>query len=187
MFFLYLDTLKLNPLYEEFSKLHENLIARHLIEIKCEIASGQFGKVFKGLLRSEERPEETVEVAIKAPKIKLLNPESLNDFYQEANTAISFDHENVLKCLGMSDEPKELPYLLFEYMRYGDLATILANHRASANGCIHDKNLPILQQVRILIPNKPVPLPPFWFVYQLAADVSCRPPSQLEPSKQDST
>ena len=42
------ETMRLNPIYDEFSKLHENLIPRHLIEIKYELASGQFGKVFKG-------------------------------------------------------------------------------------------------------------------------------------------
>ena len=38
----------LNPLYDEFSTLQTKLIPRSQIELKQEIAKGQFGKVFKG-------------------------------------------------------------------------------------------------------------------------------------------
>lgn len=144
--------MRLNPLYAELTKLNEHMIDRNRIEIKHQLASGHFGKVFKGILKPEnpdddDDEEDGIEVAIKAPRVSMLNPESLNDFYQEANTAIAFHHDNVLRCLGMSDEPKKLPYLIFEYMHYGDLATILANHRASTSGCIHNKQLPILTNV----------------------------------------
>ena len=99
-----------------------------------------------GVLKSDEDTTET-DVAVKAPKVSMIHAASLNDFYQEANTAISFDHPNVLKCLGMSDGPKELPFLLFEFMHFGDLATILAQNRNKlSNGNIAGKD-PILTQV----------------------------------------
>ena len=42
------------------------------------------------------------EIAIKIPKLTPSSPESIQDFYQEANTALKLDHENVLKCHGLS-------------------------------------------------------------------------------------
>ena len=38
----------MNPLYDEFSTLQTKFIPRSQIELKQEIAKGQFGKVFKG-------------------------------------------------------------------------------------------------------------------------------------------
>ena len=38
---------------------------------------------------------------------------------------MNFDHENILSCLGISTESLEAPYLIFEFMQFGDLATIL--------------------------------------------------------------
>ena len=137
----------MNPLYDEFSLLQTKLLPRSQIEVKYELASGQFGKVFKGVLKSNDGRTET-EVAIKAPKVNLINSESVSDFYREANTAVSFDHKNVLKCLGMSDGPKELPYLVFEYMHFGDLSTILASNRLKSERQ-NDKTL-LLQQVSFL-------------------------------------
>ena len=106
------------------------------------MASGQFGKVFKGVLKSNDGSED-IEVAIKAPKVNLISSDSVNDFYREANTAVSFDHINVLKCLGMSEEPKELPYLVVEFMHFGDLATILASNRVNGQS----EKAPLLTQV----------------------------------------
>ena len=57
--------------------------------------------------------------------MSLFNPETMKDFYKEAATVMSFDHENILFCLGISTESGEAPYLVFEYMQLGDLATIL--------------------------------------------------------------
>ena len=68
---------------------------------------------------------ENVNVAVKVPKMSLFNPETMKDFYKEAATVMSFDHENILFCLGISTESGEAPYLVFEYMQLGDLATIL--------------------------------------------------------------
>ena len=47
--------------------------------VKHQLASGQFGKVFKGILRPEnpEDEEDWIEVAIKAPKVSILNSQSL--------------------------------------------------------------------------------------------------------------
>ena len=93
-----------------------------------------------GLLKSSN-----LEVAIKSPKICLLTPDALTDFYEEARTAMGFRHENILQCLGISSEPNLLPCLLFEFMDFGDLASILANTRTKS---IQRANLPHLSNVR---------------------------------------
>ena len=49
----------------------------------------------------------------------------MQNFYQEATIVLNFDHENILSCLGISTESLEAPYLIFEFMQFGDLATIL--------------------------------------------------------------
>ena len=76
---------------------------------------------------------EVIDVAVKAPKINLLTGTSaaIDDFYKEAKTTLSFNHENVVKCLGFSKEPDELPCLIFEYMSYGSLEVVLASNRTT--------------------------------------------------------
>ena len=60
---------------------------------------------------------------------------------------LELSHENILKCLGMSNEPNLLPCLLFEFMEFGDLASILANTRTKN---IQKTNLITLTDVRTL-------------------------------------
>ena len=60
---------------------------------------------------------------------------------------LKHSHENILKCLGISNEPNHLPCLLFEFMQFGDLASILANTRTKN---IQRTNLVTLTDVRTL-------------------------------------
>ena len=70
-----------------------------------------------------------IDIAVKAPILCLLTRGAVVDFYEEAKTTISLDHPNVVKCLGFSKEPNELPSLLFEFMDFGSLENILAFNR----------------------------------------------------------
>ena len=112
------------------------------------------------------------EVAIKAPKVSTLNSGAIEDFFREAKTAINFKHENILKCLGISfgntfsshTEEKEfsfnckwysvsegvqgVPWLIFEFMHYGDLAGILLAN--SGVKSFNNDRLPTLSKVKIL-------------------------------------
>ena len=42
------------------------------------------------------------DIAIKVPKLSNFSTDSVRDFYDEAKTALQFDHENVLRCWGIS-------------------------------------------------------------------------------------
>ena len=70
-----------------------------------------------------------IDIAVKAPILSLHTRGAVVDFYEEAKTTISLDHPNVVKCLGFSKEPNELPSLLFEFMDFGSLENILAFNR----------------------------------------------------------
>ena len=41
-----------------------------------------------------------IEIAIKAPKMCLLNEGAVVDFHEKAKTTISLKHDNIVKCLG---------------------------------------------------------------------------------------
>ena len=51
------------------------------------------------------------------------------DFYEEAKTIFKLSHKNIVKCLGLSREPHELPCLIFEFMECGSLEDVLAANR----------------------------------------------------------
>ena len=51
--------------------------------------------------------------------------EILKSFYMEAQITLGFNHENVLSCLGISTGPSGEPWMVVEYMRFGDLAEVL--------------------------------------------------------------
>ena len=67
----------------------------------------------------------------------------MHNFYQEATIVMNFDHENILYCLGISTESLEAPYLIFEFMQFGDLTTILRQ--------IKEQEILPLNQVTILL------------------------------------
>ena len=112
------------------------------------------------------------EIAIKAPKVSTLNSGAIDDFFREAKTAINFKHENILKCLGISygtasellinatrknfllkktkrvsvsEGVQGLPWLIFEYMHYGDLGGILLANSGVTS--FHNDKLPTLSKV----------------------------------------
>lgn len=108
------------------------------------------------------------EIAIKAPKVSTLNSGAIDDFFREAKTAINFKHENILRCLGISygtpinatrkicsylkglsvsEGVQGLPWLIFEYMHYGDLGGILLAN--SGVKSFHNDKLPTLSKVPI--------------------------------------
>ena len=128
-----------NPLYNSLSFLcesltgsneifHDQFISNRKIEKGIRIGNGQFGEVFKGKYNGSDG---FYDVAIKVPKIVLsarCNPmevEILKSFYVEAQITLGFNHENVLSCLGISTGPSGEPWMVVEYMRFGDLAEVL--------------------------------------------------------------
>lgn len=106
---MYVETqrlLGLTPL--EWEMFEANTINQKRITLGKEVGKGQFGKVYKGILKDHPIQGCNCEVAIKIPKIirTVINPgegdmERLKDIYKEAQIAFELDHKNILRCLGI--------------------------------------------------------------------------------------
>lgn len=88
------------------------------------VGEGAFGQVYKGELLN--MPDDTSRnVAVKVLKEGVSN-EAREDFEREVEIMSAFDHDNILKLLGtVSSGNNDTPYMVFEYMKHGDLAELL--------------------------------------------------------------
>ncbi|XP_041373977.1 BDNF/NT-3 growth factors receptor-like [Gigantopelta aegis] len=120
-----------NPTY--FTSLQENGVEKQVFvrEIPLEhlklvdiVGEGAFGQVFKGELYNVEA-EAITRVAVKVLKDGVTQ-EVREDFEREVEIMCSFDHDNILRLIGViTKDVGESPYMVFEYMDYGDLAELL--------------------------------------------------------------
>ncbi|XP_076315709.1 BDNF/NT-3 growth factors receptor-like [Tachypleus tridentatus] len=70
----------------------------------------------------------SIPVAVKVLKDNL-STEILSDFEREVKAMATFDHENILRLLGVVlKEAGSVPCMVFEYMQYGDLGELLRNN-----------------------------------------------------------
>ncbi|XP_071101210.1 BDNF/NT-3 growth factors receptor-like [Haliotis cracherodii] len=120
-----------NPTY--FTSLHDGVEGKELYvrEIPLEhlklvevVGEGAFGQVFKGNLFNTETNCET-KVAVKVLKDGVCS-EIRADFEREVEIMSAFDHDNILRLVGVvTQNVGQSPYMVFEYMEYGDLAELL--------------------------------------------------------------
>ncbi|KAF0302853.1 Tyrosine-protein kinase transmembrane receptor Ror [Amphibalanus amphitrite] len=98
-------------------------ILKEQIANMSEIGQGQFGKVYKGVYRPADG--EPVNVAVKLLK-ETANVELQEDFIREVEIMASCQHGNIVSLLGvLVQETGVTPWMVFEYMAYGDLAELL--------------------------------------------------------------
>lgn len=104
-------------------------IAREKIVINRKLGEGAFGAVYGGELDMAEKG--WVMVAVKTLKEGSTAEEKL-DFLSEAEVMKRFDHNNIVKLLGvcMKTEPT---YTVMEFMLFGDLKTFLLARRNLVN------------------------------------------------------
>ncbi|CAL1684805.1 unnamed protein product [Lasius platythorax] len=87
-----------------------------------DIGEGCFGKVYKGEWHNGDTKEI---VAIKVLK-DTATPEAEQDFMREVDIMSTFSHTNILSLKGMVlRDAANNPWMVFEYMPYGDLAEVL--------------------------------------------------------------
>ncbi|KMQ85461.1 proto-oncogene tyrosine-protein kinase ros [Lasius niger] len=97
---------------------------KQIIEMKF-LGSGQFGKVFQGILKDFEG-SDTTHVAIKMlPEIT--SSQEKKNFLEEAKLMSDFRHEHVLRLLGICVD-KDSPWLILELMEV-DLLKYLRESR----------------------------------------------------------
>ncbi|CAL4157222.1 unnamed protein product, partial [Meganyctiphanes norvegica] len=122
--------------------LHVTIIDHDQIHFQGELGEGCFGKVYKGTyiprLPEQEREEggreeqlveeESITVAIKVLKESAAT-EQESDFLREVEIMSAFRHDNILQLVGIVTQGSEsclsTPWMVFEYMAYGDLAEVL--------------------------------------------------------------
>ena len=92
-----------------------------------DLGQGNFGVVIKAEAKNIIPGEESTTVAIKVLK-EGANDQTKKDFFREAALTHEFNHQNILKLLGVCIEQE--PFcMLFEYMEYGDLNGYLRKHK----------------------------------------------------------
>ncbi|XP_049873784.1 tyrosine-protein kinase transmembrane receptor Ror-like isoform X2 [Pectinophora gossypiella] len=103
------------------------LLDRHALTFLEEVGEGCFGKVHKGLLRTNNGEEI---VAIKVLK-ESAGRTAEEDFVREVSIMSAFRHNNILALIGVvyRDDINASPWMVFEYMEWGDLAGVLRGSR----------------------------------------------------------
>ena len=95
------------------------------IEVVGELGEGCFGRVFKarapGIRRGNYIPEEFV--AVKTLK-QDAQTDLLEEFCKEVKTCMQFEHENVIRLIGVCTESIQ-KCMIFEYMDLGGLDSLL--------------------------------------------------------------
>ncbi|XP_076348269.1 tyrosine-protein kinase transmembrane receptor Ror-like [Tachypleus tridentatus] len=101
------------------------------ITLQETIGEGCFGKVYEGSYVQDS--EVSVPVAVKVLKDNL-SSEVERDFEREVEAMSTFDHENILKLLGVVlKEAEAVPWMVFEFMQHGNLGELLRNNCSYVN------------------------------------------------------
>lgn len=96
------------------------------LKLMEEIGEGHFGVVYKGrapgIHRGSYTPGEYV--AIKTLKSGSVHYDNLEEFIKEVKVSIQFDHDNVIRLLGICTRSPQ-KCMIFEYMDLGSLNELL--------------------------------------------------------------
>ncbi|KAF3697469.1 Tyrosine-protein kinase receptor TYRO3 [Channa argus] len=108
--------------------LKDVLIERNKLTLGKELGKGEFGSVYEGVLTPEEGVD--IKVAVKTMRVGINCQEDLHQFLKEAEIMKNFDHDNVVRLLGVTlereqDSPLPVPLVILPYMKHGDLRRFL--------------------------------------------------------------
>ncbi|XP_031843455.1 muscle, skeletal receptor tyrosine-protein kinase [Nomia melanderi] len=114
-----------NPQYFSCASPEVPIVQRESLIFVQDIGEGCFGKVYKGELCVGDSKEI---VAIKVLKDSA-SREVEEDFIREVDIMSTFRHSNILSLKGIVPrDPNNSPWMVFEYMPYGDLAEVLRSN-----------------------------------------------------------
>ena len=113
-----------NPQYFSCASPEVPILQRESLVFVQEIGEGCFGKVYKGELCSGDTNEI---VAIKVLK-ESASREAEENFMREVDIMSTFGHRNILSLKGVVLRDANSPWMVFEYMPYGDLAELLRSN-----------------------------------------------------------
>ncbi|XP_071782213.2 tyrosine-protein kinase receptor TYRO3 [Centroberyx gerrardi] len=110
------------------ASLREVLVERHQVTLGKELGKGEFGSVYEGIFTQEEGLD--IKVAVKTMRVGIHSQEDLHEFLREAEIMKNFDHDNVVRLLGVTlereqDSPLPIPLVILPFMKHGDLRRFL--------------------------------------------------------------
>ncbi|XP_032438400.1 uncharacterized protein LOC116732388 isoform X2 [Xiphophorus hellerii] len=108
--------------------LKDVLVERNQLTLGKELGKGEFGLVYEGIFTPQAGAD--VRVAVKTMRVGIHNQRDLEEFLKEAEIMKNFDHENVVRLLGVTlkkeeDSPVPVPLVILPYMKHGDLRRFL--------------------------------------------------------------
>ncbi|XP_026138759.1 tyrosine-protein kinase receptor UFO-like isoform X1 [Carassius auratus] len=112
-------------------KLQDVMVDRHRLTLGKTLGEGEFGSVMEGSLSQED---SVLKVAVKTMKIAICTRTEMEDFLREAACMKEFDHQNVMRLLGVclqtvESEGYPSPVVILPYMKHGDLHSYLLYSR----------------------------------------------------------
>ncbi|XP_041840769.1 tyrosine-protein kinase Mer isoform X2 [Melanotaenia boesemani] len=118
------------------ANLKEVLVERNQLTLGKELGKGEYGSVYAGVFTPEEGID--IKVAVKTIRVGIHCQEDLHEFLKEAEIMKNFDHENVVKLLGVALESDQdsllpVPLVILPYMKHGDLRRFLIATRYGEN------------------------------------------------------
>ncbi|OAF65806.1 hypothetical protein A3Q56_06477 [Intoshia linei] len=118
-----------NPNYMAQSTLNDDrnslkIFNKDLIQIERKLGEGNFATVYKANILITKN--KTITVAVKMLKDE--NDEKREMFISEAQVMSVFNHNNIIKLFGIYHNVLNEVNLVFEYMSYGDLNSILISN-----------------------------------------------------------
>ncbi|KAM3591159.1 uncharacterized protein V6R79_023647 [Siganus canaliculatus] len=114
------------------ASLKDVVVERNKLTLGKELGKGEFGSVYEGVFTPDEGVD--MKVAVKTMRVGIHSQEDLHDFLKEAEIMQHFDHENVVKLLGVTlqhdqDSPVPVPLVILPYMKHRDLRRFLIGTR----------------------------------------------------------
>ncbi|XP_015121598.1 tyrosine-protein kinase transmembrane receptor Ror [Diachasma alloeum] len=121
-----------NPQYFGCTPPEVPILRRDHLVFLYDVGEGCFGKVYKGELCHGDRTEI---VAVKVLKDSA-SREAEDDFMREVEIMSTFRHDNILSLIGVVlRDSSNSPWMVFEYMPYGDLAEVLRANSRQFSSC----------------------------------------------------
>nr|XP_043066492.1 retinal guanylyl cyclase 2-like isoform X2 [Drosophila bipectinata] len=126
----------LSPTLSEKNTLDKWEIAKENVVINRRLGEGAFGMVYGGEAKFSEN--KWIAVAVKTLKSGQSTEDRI-DFLTEAEAMKKFDHNNIIKLLGVCLQSEPI-YTVMEFMLHGDLKTFLLARRNLVRENISDES-----------------------------------------------
>ncbi|KAK6166186.1 hypothetical protein SNE40_022943 [Patella caerulea] len=148
-----MNNIQKNPTYFSASQNGENGRNLNINELPIDtlkllvvVGEGAFGQVFRGELTDDDGVT-LQNVAVKVLKDGVSH-EIREDFEREVEIMGAFDHDNILRLIGVvTENVGDTPYMVFEYMVHGDLAELL---RKTDRALQNHENSVVLQKTDLI-------------------------------------